>query len=138
MKRRPPQEPTKYATYEPSRHPRAEQASDGARYRDHVQSEAAAGDQVARERHDDFGRQRDACAFDRHHQDDPAVAERRNRRDDEGGEPGNYFIEHFPHALYRESASAHSGMTGRRLRDEGRLKTACGGLGQLILHTCIY
>ena len=60
-----------------------------------VQIEAARGDQVARERHDDLRRQRDACALDRHHQNDAAVAERGDGRDDEGGKAGDQFVDHF-------------------------------------------
>ena len=53
---------------------RSEEASDRAGDCDHLQLEAAGRNQVARERHDDLGGQRDACALDRHHQDDAGVA----------------------------------------------------------------
>ena len=101
---------------------RAEQASDGPRYRDHIQTEAAGGDQVARERHDDFGGQRNACAFDRHHQYHPAVTERQIVAMMRAESPETILSSIFSMCSYSESASAQSGTAWRRLRDDGQLK----------------
>src|SRR5437764_7020358 len=63
---------------------RADIATDGARGRDQRKVEAAGRDEITGERHDDLGGERNAGALDRHQDDDAAVAERGNRRDDEG------------------------------------------------------
>src|SRR5437764_12606313 len=46
--------------------------------------------EVAGERHDDFRWQRDARRLDSHQQNDARVAERRDRRHDEGGQNFDY------------------------------------------------
>src|SRR2546423_815122 len=46
--------------------------------------------QIAGERHDDFRRQRYARRLDSHQQNDARVAERRDRRNDEGGQGFDY------------------------------------------------
>src|SRR5438094_677428 len=64
---------------------RAQHAAGGARDRDAREPQLAPVHEVARERHDDLRRERDARALDRHEEDDAGVAPGRDHADDEGG-----------------------------------------------------
>src|SRR5581483_4659641 len=70
--------------------------------------ELAGRDQIARERHDDLGRQRNAGGFDRHQGDDPAVTAGRDHRDDERGQRFENASDHGAsparkHVLYSQA-----------------------------------
>ncbi len=73
---------------------RAEIAAQRARGRGDDQVELSDRHQITGERHDHFGRQRNACRLDRHEEDDTEIAGSRNDLDDPGRERRYDLIKH--------------------------------------------
>src|SRR5690242_12628167 len=87
---------------------RANVAADRAGGRDEEDIEAPGRDEIAGERHDDFGRQRDAGGFDRHQEGDAEIADRGDDGDDPGRENADNGVEHetrFPSAVMTGSSA---------------------------------
>ena len=74
---------------------RADIASDGARGCHPQQGETSLRNQVSRERHDHFRRQRNAGRFDAHQQHDSRITAAGNHGDDEMAEDGKNFRHHY-------------------------------------------
>ena len=86
---------------------RAEVAAQRPGGRGEEQVHLPGGHQIAGERHDDFGRQRDAGALDRHQQRDAPIAAGGDHGDGEAGKRGQDLFDHARRLRQRAAKGKH-------------------------------
>ena len=110
---------------------RAEIASNRTRRRGEIEVEPAGRDEIARKRHDDLGRERDARAFDRHQDRDTGIAARGNHPDGEGGQGRQDLLEHGRKRLSDRWAAVKADLQGiAAVTDERGAGDERGGVGK--------